>query len=566
MFIEKLEKEKKENQVRNIMVNNIITLRKIHKIEKSITKIKDSNILTFSSNEKNYLISSLSLSNLPNSFNEYWYNQKQKDIALFKCLNDEKEITLKYSIDKNNLIKFVLFQYHQIINNDLINNNKENLDFIKNIFNINTINKLILLLFEYTNEKNMKIKDNEIIIFNICKILIKLTAISADFSFLIIQNDINLQLIFSSLKYFQRKNQFISNNLLILIYNLYIDDENSILNKCDKLIPLILENLYNYQLDPIENIIQIDFLFNLMEFLSLLLNERTFHIYLNNQYINECINLAINIYQNYENDCIKLSSLKCLSCLLHCVDENANLKIKNLVSFIKSLLNNLNIEVNSPFIVVKTLEIISFISYLFEAEEFSSDELINEINLILISLVFHKGQIQGYCDKIKLNSIIENISIVLLNFCLSIKVCEYIIQNTSIIKNVILILYNYSLDLEITKNLYNLLNEFLDNIDNFMFLILCNFLEIGIIKSLDKYIYNKNYEIILIILNLAYKALEFGNINNNQNIENNSKLNFVHSFLDKKGFNDKLNLIISPDFGDMKCLFAAKRIQEEFFN
>ena len=153
-----------------------------------------------------------------------------------------------------------------------------------------------------------------------------------------------------------------------------------------------------------------------------------------------------------------------------------------------------------------------------------------------------------------------------MNFCLSIKVCEYIIQNTSIIKNVILILYNYSLDLEITKNLYNLLNEFLDNIDNFMFLILCNFLEIGIIKSLDKYIYNKNYEIILIILNLAYKALEFGNINNNQNIENDSKLNFVHSFLDKKGFNDKLNLIISPDFGDMKCLFAAKRIQEEFFN
>ena len=566
MFIEKLEKEKKENQVRNIMVNNIITLRKIHKIEKSITKIKDSNILTFSSNEKNYLISSLSLSNLPNSFNEYWHNQKQKDIALFECLNDEKEITLKYSIDKNNLIKFVLFQYHQIINNDLINNNKENLDFIKNIFNINTINKLILLLFEYTNEKNMKIKDNEIIIFNICKILIKLTAISADFSFLIIQNDINLQLIFSSLKYFQRKNQFISNNLLILIYNLYIDDENSILNKCDKLIPLILENLYNYQLDPIENIIQIDFLFNLMEFLSLLLNKRTFHIYLNNQYINECINLAINIYQNYENDCIKLSSLKCLSCLLHCVDEKANLKIKNLVSFIKSLLNNLNIEVNSPFIVVKTLEIISFISYLFEAEEFSSDELINEINLILISLVFHKGQIQGYYDKIKLNSIIENISILLLNFSLSIKVCEYIIQNTSIIKNVILILYNYSLDLEITKNLYNLLNEFMDNIDNFMFLILCNFLEIGIIKSLDKYIYNKNYEIILIILNLAYKALEFGNINNNQNIENGSKLNFVHSFLDKKGFNDKLNLIISPDFGDMKCLFAAKRIQEEFFN
>ena len=61
------------------------------------------------------------------------------------------------------------------------------------------------------------------------------------------------------------------------------------------------------------------------------------------------------------------------------------------------------------------------------------------------------------------------------NICFSYKVCNDITQNTSIIKNVILILYNYSLELNTVKNLYNFLNEFMDNIDNFIFLVLCNF-------------------------------------------------------------------------------------------
>ena len=103
----------------------------------------------------------------------------------------------------------------------------------------------------------------------------------------------------------------------------------------------------------------------------------------------------------------------------------------------------------------------------------------------------------------------------------------------------------------------------MDNIDNFIFLVLSNFLEIGIVKNLDKYIYNKNYEIILMILNLSYKALEFGNIEKNQNI---SQINFVLSFLDKKGFNDKLNIIISPDFKNITCSNLAKRIQEDYFS
>lgn len=38
MFIEQIEKSKKENDVKNIMENNIIALRKIKKLQKSINK------------------------------------------------------------------------------------------------------------------------------------------------------------------------------------------------------------------------------------------------------------------------------------------------------------------------------------------------------------------------------------------------------------------------------------------------------------------------------------------------------------------------------------------------
>ena len=102
-------------------------------------------------------------------------------------------------------------------------------------------------------------------------------------------------------------------------------------------------------------------------------------------------------------------------------------------------------------------------------------------------------------------------------------------------------------------------------IDNFMFLVLCNFLEIGILKNLDKYSNNKNDEIVLMILNLAIKALEFGKADEIEKNENHIEINFVQSFLDKKGFNDILNSIISLDYGNMECFILAKKIQEDFF-
>ena len=317
--------------------------------------------------------------------------------------------------------------------------------------------------------------------------------------------------------------------MLLLIYNLYADDEDTILLKCDKLIPFILEALYNYQINPKENIILPNFLFNLLEFLTKLLNEKTFNKFFNDKKINNCILLTINIYKNYDDISIKKSSLKCLLCLFHCINGDYEIKIDK-KSFIKTFLPNLNIELNSPYLVINILEIISYMSFLYEIDDFSTDELIDEINLIL------------------------------LNFCLSSKVAEYMTKNTTIMKNIILILNNYSLDTNIIQNLYNFIKDFMDNIDNFIHLIICNYLEIGIIKNLEKYLFNKKYEIILIILNHTYKSLEFGNIN-----QNNLNINFVQSYLDKKGFNDILNIIISPDFGNLECSSLAKAIQQDYF-
>ena len=562
MFIEQIEKSKKENDVKNIMENNIIALRKIKKLQKSITTIKEmnNNLINLSSKEKKYLISSFSLK-LSFEFIDYWNKNENKKNLFIKCLKDEKrEIQSKYLIDKFNLIKFILLQFHQIINDDMNNNNFE---CTKYIFDIEIINQLIIILYEYTinsiNSKIIEYEDEEIIIFNICRILIKLTNLSSYFSFLILQNDMNLQLIFSSMKDFFKKNQCISCNLLLLIYNLYADDEDTILLKCDKLIPFILEALYNYQINPKENIILPNFLFNLLEFLTKLLNEKTFNKFLNDKKINNCILLTINIYKNYDDISIKKSSLKCLLCLFHCINGDYEIKIDK-KSFIKTFLPNLNIELNSPYLVINILEIISYMSFLYEIDDFSTDELIDEINQILISFVFHKEQIKMYYDKNEINIIIENISVILLNFCLSSKVAEYMTKNTTIMKSIILILNNYSLDTNIIQNLYNFIKDFMDNIDNFVHLIICNYLEIGIIKNLEKYLFNKKYEIILIILNHTYKSLEFGNIN-----QNNLNINFVQSYLDKKGFNDILNIIISPDFGNLECSSLAKAIQQDYF-
>ena len=55
-------------------------------------------------------------------------------------------------------------------------------------------------------------------------------------------------------------------------------------------------------------------------------------------------------------------------------------------------------------------------------------------------------------------------------------------------------------------------------------------------------------------------------IKNYLNDINSEIINIIYNFLDKKGFNDKLNIIISPDFKNINCSNLAKRIQEDYFS
>ena len=140
MFIEQYEKSQKENTVKNIMENNIIALRKIKKSQKSIASLKDNNnkLFNFSSKEKNYSISFFSLK-LSFDFFDFWNKYEDKKNIFIIILKDENnEFLSKYSIDKINLIKFILLQFQQLINEDMKNNNVKN---VKNIFDINIINK-----------------------------------------------------------------------------------------------------------------------------------------------------------------------------------------------------------------------------------------------------------------------------------------------------------------------------------------------------------------------------------------------------------------------------------------
>ena len=569
---------KNENKIKQIMANNLLSLRKKNK--KIDSKIKDNNIYLYSPIEEDYIISNISFQ-IPKTLNEYYNNLKNKNLFLYQSINNLEEIISKFSIDKNNLIKFILLQINYYIEY-IVNNTQSNIGNMNNFFDNNTIDHLINILYEYTYMENNnkiiektynKINDNGIIIYNIAKILLNLTSLSNDYSVNILTNDNNINFLFLSMKYYYKKNQLICNYLLLLLNNCFIDSENEILHNHQNLITFLFEILSNYKQNPIENIIQSDLLFTIINFLSESLNENTFDIYMNNPYASNCILLMVNIILNYDNEFIKFSSIKCLAHLLHCIDENNILNVDNFQNLKISLLPYLNVERYDNSIVIKVLEIFSLFTYLYEIDSFVDNSLIDEINQLLINYIIHKEQnkILFYNNNElnqKFNIIIENISIILLNSCLSKKIFDFIIYHTTIVKNIIIIIYNYSIDINILKNLYNFLNEFMDNEDNFMALILANFLEMGIIQTLDRYLDMKVYEIIFIVLNLTVKCLEYGNIYKDKNIENKkySKINFVQSFLDKKGFNDVLNLISSPDFGDNKCSELAKKIQEIFFS
>ena len=97
------EKNKNENKIRQIMENNLLTLRKKNHNKKMISKIKD-NITLYSPVEKKYILTSTSFE-ITNNLNDYYNNLENKNIFLYQSINNASQIISNFSNNKCICIK-----------------------------------------------------------------------------------------------------------------------------------------------------------------------------------------------------------------------------------------------------------------------------------------------------------------------------------------------------------------------------------------------------------------------------------------------------------------------------
>ena len=89
---------------------------------------------------------------------------------------------------------------------------------------------------------------------------------------------------------------------------------------------------------------------------------------------------------------------------------------------------------------------------------------------------------------------------------------------------------------------------------------MANFIDVGIVDVLKKNLSNKNYEVIQNVLDVCLLMMKECN-----QFSAGKGNNIIRMYLDKKGFNDILNVIAGVDFGNMNCSEIAKNIQDSFF-
>ena len=157
----------------------------------------------------------------------------------------------------------------------------------------------------------------------------------------------------------------------------------------------------------------------------------------------------------------------------------------------------------------------------------------------------------------------NHLCIILTNVITLFKLEKYINKETNIINNLALCLSINDLDNETLVNIYEFFKEFIHNKDNCVKVILANFIDIGIVDVLKKNLSNKNYEVIQNVLDVCLLMIKECNQFSTGN--DNKGNNIIRMYLDKKGFNDILNVIAGVDFGNMNCSEIAKNIQDSFF-
>ena len=186
------------------------------------------------------------------------------------------------------------------------------------------------------------------------------------------------------------------------------------------------------------------------------------------------------------------------------------------------------------------------------------DNILFTFNDMNTNIISPKPFYKNFTKK-NINNILKKLSFVLSNALSFNNHEKYIINKTNIINNLVLCLKIYELENNTIKSIYEFLKEFTTSKDNCVKIILANFIDIGILDILNRNLSNKNFEIVHLALDMCLLMLK------ESSGLTSGKGNVIAMYLEKKGFNEILNLIIGVDFGNILCSETAKNLQDNFF-
>ena len=492
-----------------------------------------------------------------NKIIQNFFDAQDKPAYLHQLLSNLLDAKIDSNLDQN-LIKFIILQSLNYY--DSQKHSKEGINSLENFFT----DKIFTNLIEVMNI----MKQNYLISYNICYLLLELTFRSEHLTKVITLNKTNIEKIFDCL---YNTNEDIISIVLSLIYNCYMEDEDMVNQNCNIGV-YVMQNLFayskNYMAMISKSINITENLKILVSFIGILVNSKTSQIYkqFGEEVRNQIIYFLIVLCRDVLDENLKLDAHYALGKMLNLAEpEDINVDEIGLCNIANIFLSHIKLELNNPEIIEISMEIIEKFSYLCDVEVFGTKDLIEQLEQLLIDfndMNINKVNPKPYYSNFRkktINHILNNLCVTLTNIITLSKLERFVIKKTNIVDYLTLCLKINELENETIVNIYGFFKELIHNKDNCVKVILANFIDVGILDVLKNNLNNKNYEVIQQALDICLIMMkESSQLTNGNN-------NVIKMYLEKKGFNDLLNVIIGADFGNMNCSEVAKSIQDGFF-
>ena len=538
--------------------NRFLSLRKNKKMRIAMPKTEDEKI------KEKYELNQNSF-DASDSVIQNFFNSQEKTAVLYDLISNKNFNNMNIGNSEINLIKFIIVQCINYYKSE-----EDNKEALKKFFTDTILTNLIDIM-------NIFKKDN-IIVYNISRLLEKLTDDSYSITKLITLNSSSLQKIFDCLSFV---NLEVAPEILKLIYNCYITDEEAVNPNCnigvfvfDSLNKFISEN----DIEKNKIFLNSPYFKILISFLDLLINDNTKEVYKNFDSFkkNNIIFVLLVLCRDTLDENLKLDSHVGLKKLLDIIKDENELDVRKfgICEIVSTFLPHIKLESNNPEIVLYSMKILDKFSYLCDTHEFIKLDLINQIEQILLTFIDMnenrsnpKLYYKNYSKAI-IGDILSSISYIILNSMadyddpdLKNEWQDYIVNQTKIIEYLTSCLKINDIEEENLVNIYGFFKDFLDDgveKDRFLKLILSNFIEIGLVENLKNNLINKKYGIIQEILEISLMMLQ------KADKLKGDQVNFIRVYLEKKGFVEMLTTIEGNDFGNSKNSELAQNIRENF--